>query len=244
LLQYSSSFISFGFAKKIENMADVASLLLSPLLQTFFERLASGDFIDFFQGRKLDERLLHKLKIALLSANALLEDAEEKQLTRPAVKAWLDELKDAVYDSEDVLDEIATELLQRELDAEFRSTARKVRNSICTFLGHFVKEIEPKIKELLEKLEYLERQKDVIGLKQGVGGESSKRLPTTSLVDESGIIGRDDDKEKIVSLLLSNDATSNENLCVIPIVGMGGIGKTTLAQLVYKDERVEKHFEL
>ncbi|XP_062173751.1 putative disease resistance protein At3g14460 [Alnus glutinosa] len=105
-------------------------------------------------------------------------------------------------------------------------------------------EIEQKIKDLLDKLEYLASQKDVLGLKQGVGGESSKRLPTTSLVDESGIYGRDDDKEKIVSLLLSNDATSNENLCVIPIVGMGGIGKTTLAQLVYKDERVKKHFEL
>jgi hypothetical protein len=226
-------------------MADqVASLLLSPFLQVFFDRMASGDFVDFFRGRKLNEGLLHKLKIALLSVNALLEDAEEKQLTKPAVKAWLDELKDAVYDAEHVLDEIATEALQRKLDVEFQTTARKVRNSITTFLSHFVKEIEPKIKELLDKLEYLASQKDVLGLKQGVGGQSSKRLPTTSLVDESGIFGRDDDKEKIVSLLLSDDANGNENLCVIPIVGMGGIGKTTLAQFVYKDERVNKHFDL
>jgi len=225
-------------------MAEVASVLLSPFLQVFFERMASGDFVDFFRGRKLNEGLLRKLKISLLSVNALLEDAEEKQLTKPAVKAWLDELKDAVYDAEHVLDEIATEALQRKLDVEFQTTARKVRNSITTFLSHFVKEIEPKIKELLDKLEYLASQKDVLGLKQGVGGESSKRLPTTSLVDESGIFGRDDDKEKIVSLLLSDDATGHENLCVIPIVGMGGIGKTTLAQLVYKDERVKEHFDL
>jgi len=225
-------------------MAEVASLLLSPFLQVFFERMASGDFVDFFRGRKLNDGLLRKLKIALLSVNALHEDAEEKQLTKPAVKAWLDELKDVIYDAEHVLDEIATEALQRKLDVEFQTTARKVRNSITTFFSHFVKEIEPKIKELLDKLEYLASQKDVLGLKQGVGGESSKRLPTTSLVDESGILGRDDDKEKIVSLLLSDDATGNENLCVIPIVGMGGIGKTTLAQLVYNDERVKKHFEL
>jgi hypothetical protein len=224
-------------------MAEVAGLLLSPFLQVFFERMASGDFVDFFQGRKLNEGLLHKLKIALLSVNVLLEDAEEKKLTKPAVKAWLVELKDAVYDAEHVLDEIATEALQRKLDVEFQTAARKVRNSISTFLSHFVKEIEPKIKELLNKLEYLASQKDVLGLKQGVGGESSKRLPTTSLVQESDIFGRNDDKETIVNLLLSNDASGGE-MCVIPIVGMGGVGKTTLAQVVYKDERVKEHFEL
>jgi uncharacterized membrane protein YcjF (UPF0283 family) len=69
--------------------------------------------------------------------NALLEDAEEKQLTKPAVKAWLNELKDAIYDAEDVLDEIATEALQRKLDAEFQTTASKLLNPICTFLSHF-----------------------------------------------------------------------------------------------------------
>jgi Leucine-rich repeat (LRR) protein len=225
-------------------MAEVAGTLVSPFLQVFFERMAAGEFVGFFQGRKLNEGLLHKLKISLLSVNALLEDAEEKQLTKPAVKAWLNELKDAICDAEDVLDEIVTEALQRKLDAEFQTTASKLLNPISTFLSRFVKEIEPKIKYLLDKLEYLAKQKDVLGLKEGVGGESLKRLPTTSLVEESDIFGRDDDKEKIISFLISHDATSNENLCVIPIVGMGGIGKTTLAKLVYKDKRVKEYFDL
>jgi Leucine-rich repeat (LRR) protein len=222
----------------------MAEAVLSAFLQALFDGMASPEFVDFFRQRKLDQGVLEKLKISLLSVHKLREDAEDKELTDRSVGEWLYKLKDVVYESEDVLDEIATEALQRKLDAEFQTTASKVRNSISTFFSHFVKDIEPRIKELLDKIEYLAKQKDVLGLKEGVGGESSKRLPTTSLVEESGIFGRDDDKEKIISLILPKNATSNEDLCVVPIVGMGGIGKTTLAQLVYKDNGVKEHFDL
>jgi hypothetical protein len=54
---------------------------------------------------------------------------------------------------------IATESLQSKLDAEFQTTSRRVRKSISTFLGHFVKMIEPKIKDVHERLEFLAKQK-------------------------------------------------------------------------------------
>jgi Leucine-rich repeat (LRR) protein len=222
----------------------MAEALLSAFLQALFDRMASPEFVNFFRHRKLNEGVLEKLKIALLSVHKLREDAEDKQLTDLTVRDWLYKLKDVVYNAEDVLDEIATEALQRKLEVDFQTATSKVRNSISTFLSNFVKEMEPKIVELLDKLEFLAKQKDVLGLKEGVGGESSKRLPTTSLVEETGIFGRNEDKEKIISLLISDDAIDNKNLCVIPIVGMGGIGKTTLAKLIYKDQRVKQHFDL
>jgi NB-ARC domain len=73
------------------------------------------------------------------------------------------------------------------------------------------------------------------------------RPPSSSLVHEATIHGRDEDKENIIKQLLSQDGASREgnlNLKVHAIVGMGGIGKTTLAQLVYNDSRVREHFEL
>lgn len=221
----------------------VGGAFLSAFLQVLFDRIASPEVVDFFRGRKLNYGLLQKLEIALLSVNAVLDDAEEKQVTKPAVKDWLDRLKDAVYDAEDILDVVATEALQRKLDAECQTTTRKVRNSIAAFLDPFVKEIEPKVKEVLGRLEYLAKQKDLIGLREAMVENSPDRLPTTSLVDESEICGRDEDREAIINLLLSDDASDN-GMDVISLVGMGGIGKTTLAQLVFNDSRVKKHFNL
>ena len=54
--------------------------------------------------------------------------------------------------------------------------------------------------------------------------------------------GRDVDKEEIFKLLQSNES-SDHDICVVPIVGMGGVGETTLAQLVYNDKRVKDSFD-
>jgi hypothetical protein len=226
-------------------MAEIATIFLSPFLQVFFERLASDqEFVDFFWRRKLSDKLLQKLNTRFLTFNAVFKDAEELQVTKPEVKNWLDQLKDAIYDAEDVLDEVATEALQSELDAEFQATASKVRKlSISAFRNSSVKEIELKIKEVLERLETLAQQIDLLGLRVGVGGKLSERLPTTSLVEESDICGRNDEKKAIIKMLLSDDARGNE-MGVIAIVGMGGIGKTTLAQSVYNNDKVKEHFNI
>ncbi|THG05840.1 putative disease resistance protein RGA4 [Camellia sinensis] len=55
------------------------------------------------------------------------------------------------------------------------------------------------------------------------------------------VVGRDGDVSTVIDMLLSSDNTVDD-LPVIAIVGMGGMGKTTLAQLVYNNEKVVKHF--
>nr|XP_023918609.1 putative disease resistance RPP13-like protein 1 [Quercus suber] len=68
-------------------------------------------------------------------------------------------------------------------------------------------------------------------------------LPTTSLVDESEVVGRNNDKKELISVLLTADAPENR-IPVIAIVGIGGVGKTTLAQLLYNDFEVKGKFHL
>ncbi|XP_042959479.1 putative disease resistance RPP13-like protein 1 [Carya illinoinensis] len=225
-------------------MAEVGLAFLSASLSVLFHKMASPEVADFMQGRKQTEKLSRKLKTAMRSVNSVLADAEEKQLTDPLVKDWVDDLKDVLFDAEDILEEIATEALQRKLDAESSTTVEKALDCISnTFLDTFVNEVEPKIEEVLDRLEDLTKQKDCMGLKVGVGGKQHPEQVLTSYVSESDTFGRNEDKKKIIDLLLSSDESGNER-CVIAIVGMGGIGKTNLAQLAYNDSRVKQHFNL
>ena len=82
------------------------------------------------------------------------------------------------------------------------------------------------------------------GLKESSGGEKpSPKRPTTSLVVKSGVYGKDGDTVAIIELLLADDGSGN-NTSVIPIVGMGGVGKTTLAQLLYNKKLVVEHLDV
>ncbi|KAG6677067.1 hypothetical protein I3842_14G007900 [Carya illinoinensis] len=228
-------------------MAEVGLAFLSASLAVLFDRMASREVLHFIQGRKPTEVLLGKLKNAMLSVKVVLEDSEEKQLTDSSVKDWVDELKDVIYDAEDILDEIATEALQSKLqDAESPTLVGILLNSVPALLIEpFFEKVHKKIEVVLDRLEHLTKHMDCTGL-HGVVGAQEKPYPegrSTSYVSQSDTFGRDDDKKKVIDLLLSSDASGNER-CVIAIVGMGGIGKTTLAQLAYNDGRVQQHFDL
>jgi hypothetical protein len=114
----------------------VGGAVLSAFLQVLFDRVASREVVDHIRGKQLNDRLLQKLKVTLLSVNAVINDAEEKQFSCSLVKEWLHELKDAVYDAEDLWDEIATEALQCKLEPQSRSTATQVL--VSTSLGHII----------------------------------------------------------------------------------------------------------
>jgi len=102
------------------------------------------------------------------------------------------------------------------------------------------------MKEVLKKLEYLSRQNDALALKEGnysrvrSGRKVSQKLQSTFFVVESVIYGRDAEKDIIINWLKSEiDNRNQPSILILSIVGMGGLGKTTLAQHVYNDPKIE-----
>ncbi|XP_057743118.1 putative disease resistance RPP13-like protein 1 [Arachis stenosperma] len=185
------------------------------------------------RGKKVDQRLLQRLENILNVVEAVLNDAEKKQITDPAVKRWLENLQDAVYDADDLLDEVATKA----------ATQKDPGNFLSRFLNLPDREMVTRIEEIIARLEDIAKHKDILRLKKIAAKNMSGRIPSTSLVKKSDIfVGRDKEPDIIVKLLL--DDVNNGELSVIPIVGMGGIGKTTLVKLIYNDDMVQQKFDV
>ncbi|KAI3425608.1 uncharacterized protein J3R85_010130, partial [Psidium guajava] len=203
---------------------------------------------EFLHRSNIDEFLLEKLKITYYTNIAVLDDAEEKQYDNPAIETWLDMLKETTYEAEDILDVLATEALRCKLQAGSQNMVNQVHNwNLVHPFRSIDDNIKSKITEIVDKLEYIAKQKDLLGLKGEVGRtfRITRRMPTTPLLVESHVFGRDHDKEEIIRLLLADDCErQTSEFSVVPVLGMGGIGKTLLAQFVFNDRRVDEFFDV
>uniref|UniRef100_J3M1L5 AAA+ ATPase domain-containing protein n=1 Tax=Oryza brachyantha TaxID=4533 RepID=J3M1L5_ORYBR len=85
---------------------------------------------------------------------------------------------------------------------------------------------------------------EFIGSRSGTGGDTTtSRSTTTSKSIEPKLYGRDPEKNTIVENI-TKGVHYHQDLSVLPIVGPGGIGKTTLTQYIYNSKEVQDHFQI
>ncbi|KAL3632872.1 hypothetical protein CASFOL_025856 [Castilleja foliolosa] len=202
---------------------------------------------------------INKLESEFKAIKAVLIDAEKRQVKEQTIKTWLEKLNDVAYEADDVLSEWIT-LMQKEeilgLENKYQSSSSSSpTQKVCSFLSlpclgfnkiTIRRDIALKIKDINEKLTEIAKEKDRYNFIAITGNDVSlcpDRLRTTSYVDLSKVEGRDLDINTIISKLLSEKNQKNESLNVVSIVGMGGMGKTTLAQVVYHSSDVIENFK-
>ncbi|XP_022764735.1 putative disease resistance RPP13-like protein 1 [Durio zibethinus] len=240
--------ISFLLSQEVgKAMSAVAEAALSAFFGVLFSKFDSLESLKFAREKQVYGEI-NKWEKMLRSIRAVLDDAEEKQMKNGSVKIWLAKLQDLAYDVDDLLDEFATEALGHKLIQEHSAGAGKIHNWIPALCfspsaAIFNTKMLSKIKEITATLEELVTQKMNLELRENVGVRPKRSLPTTSLVNEVHVYARDNDKEAIFEIVLRNDG-SDDGVSVIPIIGMGGIGKTTLTQLVYNDDDIKNYFDL
>ncbi|KAI9111654.1 hypothetical protein K1719_017344 [Acacia pycnantha] len=103
-----------------------------------------------------------------------------------------------------------------------------------------------KLKDIGERLDEIAEERFKFHLRQTDHERRNQVMEwrqTTSIITQPQFYGREVDKEQIIGFLVG-DASNLEDVSVYPIIGIEGLGKTTLAQQVFNDRRVADHFEL
>ncbi|XP_042467405.1 putative disease resistance protein RGA3 [Zingiber officinale] len=175
------------------------------------------------------------------SIQAVLKDAQESEETRNSVKQQLNELREVAYRANDILDDVATEQQRQQL---IKYAA--VRNSLGAVNPKrffFKQDVYDRIQSIKTELDEIVKKCPLSALTSHNGSQRTHISETTS-VSPPCVLGRERDKQKIKELLVPLNGQSDSTASVISIFGMPGVGKTTLAQQLFDDETVKKHFEL
>lgn len=215
----------------------MAETFLFNITESVLSKLASlaADHISPALNIKSEVRRLHS---TLSAIKAVILDAEEQQFTNHGVRDWLDKLKDAVSDIDDFLDDLTARNME-------------IGNKVITFFSSSNSVVVRfkngrRIRGLRQKLDEIAADRSKFSFSERthlISNDDNFREQTHSYVRASDIVGRDSDRENIVQMLLSSK-NDDDNVSVIPIVGIGGLGKTTVVKLAYNDERVVERFDL
>ncbi|XP_071929128.1 disease resistance protein RPM1-like [Coffea arabica] len=199
--------------------------------------------ITLLGGLKSDVQFI---KDELESMKAFLREAEAKEDNDSQLQAWLKQVREVAYDTEDVLDDFTFRFARGYMDG-FRGKAGKIYNSIKNLKARHqisleIKEIKVRFGEISERhRRYLSQygtQERGFSSSRQANADFDTRAQSL-FIEEAQLVGIDKPKAELISKILDD----HSQLKVVSVKGMGGLGKTTLVKKVYDDAAVKKQFQ-
>ncbi|XP_078150744.1 disease resistance protein RGA2-like [Carex rostrata] len=223
----------------------VAKWVLSPIISKLLNEGFSYLGIDVADG-------IDKLEATIFPQLQEVIDAAEKHGDKSKMEKWLRRLKNAMYEAEDALDFYKYRLLQQKVKND-GTTMKKISNKLSSSLNILSTE-EKNLKQCLKELEKIALEakdfRELIERQAKINPSNSIKEPmVTTSIPPLRIFGRDADCDYLLQELLEPvtfepEPSQVRSYSVYSIVGVGGAGKTTLAQLFYNHERVTAEFDL
>ncbi|XP_059669643.1 disease resistance protein RPM1-like [Cornus florida] len=192
---------------------------------------------------------------------AFLRVADSMEESDPEIRVWVKQVRDIAHHTEDILDVFMLQYLMHGPHHE------RIRYFGFGFLGNAFRSLKKmKVRrQLASEIQSLKcRVRDVADghqryrLKLNISEEGSTSSSTATataykwydlrgdalLITEAELVGVDKPKQELIGLLVVDDqADHRSELKVVSVVGMGGLGKTTIVKKVYDDAAVKKHFQ-
>ncbi|KAJ3701440.1 hypothetical protein LUZ61_005145 [Rhynchospora tenuis] len=240
-----------------EAAAGLAALgwVVSPVVKDLVSKGISYLGSDIAEGLEdLEATLLPQFQLTIQAAqNSTSKDKLAK------LAKWIARLKNAYYDAEAILHDLEYEGLKRRAKGGGKKPGVHISSHpIIKPLANFTRKLSQKVsllsaqkKRLLDQLNKLKKIateakefRDLLGKedRNEIGVLSTTSGNTAFLIHK--VFGRDEVRDQIIKFLLGEDevSSSTRSYSVVAITGIGGAGKTTLAQYVYNDEKIEKTF--
>ncbi|KAL6597454.1 hypothetical protein ACP70R_046894 [Stipagrostis hirtigluma subsp. patula] len=216
--------------------ASILSSIISGTLNLVGNKLAQLIFKEYssIAGVKKDLQELHGL---VEEINIWLETAGDKALGTGPSFSWLNRLKHVSYDVEDLADEFYLEAEEHESDGDGS------KNIVSTCLSKpkaFMFQVKAawKIKAIKKRFAVIVKQRtefnaiaDSLYPVRHIN-RTNLEMPSLPNADMASVIGRDQEKHKIISKMVETD--DQQIIKILSIIGLDVSGKATLANLISK----------
>ncbi|XP_037458519.1 disease resistance protein RGA5-like [Triticum dicoccoides] len=222
---------------------EAAAGALSPVLRKLGELLAGE-----YNLEKRVKKGVQSLRTELEMIHAVLREVGKvplDQLQEP-VRIWAGKVRDLSCDMEDAVDDFLVRV-----DEGPSSKPTNMRNRVKKFLkkttklfgnGKALHQISSAIKEaqdLATELVGLRKKYELDMCSTSNGATIDPRVLALHK-DVGELVGVDCTRDELIKTLICEDGSSKEQLKTISIVGVGGLGKTTLTKAVY--EKIKAQF--
>ncbi|KAM3284663.1 toMV resistance protein Tm-2 [Capsicum chacoense] len=219
----------------------MAEIALTAVINKAIDISSNALFNELSSASSLKENISW-IETEMRRMRSYLADAEAKQISSHGVANLINDIQQLAQDVENVLDTYLCEIAYHH-EGEWRRQCLKEAARIFSCYGHTAHKLVARVEEIKRKVADIDRARVTYNITDSSSNNKDEIFCTSDQrrsflhVDESEIIGLEKDCKELEMKLLDD----NLDFEVISIIGMGGLGKTTLAKRVYR--RVKCHFD-